>query len=139
MGQSRNPRRTPRDSTNVTKLGNVYAVSGDNEEQEAVDEVVQEATASDKEEVAPESYKQIVLDPEWRKSMMSEFKALRNRGCWRVVPTPSGVRLIKSKYVYKLKKDWRGIVAKRKSGLVCLGFLQREGIDFNVLRITVYS
>ena len=61
--------RTPRHNTNLSKLGNVYAVSGDNEEA-AVDEVVQEATASDKEEVAPESYKQAVLDPEWRKSMM---------------------------------------------------------------------
>ena len=96
----------------------------------AEDEVVQETTASDKEEVAPESYKQAVLDPEWRKSMMSEVKALRNRGCWRVVPTPIGVRLIKSKYEYKLKKDWRGVVTKRKSRLVCQGFLQREGIDF---------
>ena len=36
--------RTPRHATNVTKLGNVYAVSGDNEEA-AEDEVVQEATA----------------------------------------------------------------------------------------------
>ena len=69
--------RTPHHSTNVTKLGNVYAVSGDNEEQEAVDEVVQEATASDNGEVAPESYKQAVLDPEWRKSMMSEAEATR--------------------------------------------------------------
>ena len=44
-------------NTNVTKLGNVYAVSGDDEEA-AVDEVVQAAIASDKEEVEPESYKQ---------------------------------------------------------------------------------
>ena len=36
-------------------------------------------------EVAPEFYNQAVLDPEWCKSMMSEIKALRNRGCWRVV------------------------------------------------------
>ena len=50
----------------------MYAVSGGNEEQEAVDEVVQETTASDNGEVAPESYKQAVLDPEWRKSMMCE-------------------------------------------------------------------
>ena len=71
----------------------MYAVSEDNEEA-AVDEVVQEATASDKEEVAPESYKQAVLDPRWRESMQTEVRALRNRGCWRVVPTPSGVRLI---------------------------------------------
>ena len=35
-------------------------------------------------EVVPESYSQAVLDPERRKSMMSEIKALRNIGCWRV-------------------------------------------------------
>ena len=67
-------------------LGNVYAVSGD-DEKAAVDEVVQEATASDKEEVAP------VLDPRWRESMQTEVRALRNRGCWRVVPTPSPGRI----------------------------------------------
>ena len=63
--------------------------------------------------------------------MMSEIRALRNRGCWRVVPTPTGTRLIKSKYVYKLKKDWTGRVTKRKSRLVVQGFLQREGVDYN--------
>ena len=63
--------------------------------------------------------------------MRNEIKALKTRGCWRVVPTPSGIRLIKSKYVYKLKKDWTGKVTKRKSRLVVQGFLQQAGIDFN--------
>ena len=36
-------------------------MSGDNEEA-AEDEVVQKAIASDKEEVAPESYKEVVLE-----------------------------------------------------------------------------
>ncbi len=47
-----------------------------------------------------------------------------------MVPTPQRVRLIKSKYVYKLKKDWLGTITKRKSRLVVQGFLQREGIDY---------
>lgn len=62
--------------------------------------------------------------------MTDEVKALTNRGCWRVFRTPNGVRLIKSKFVYKLKKDWTGKVTKRKSRLVVLGCLQREGIDY---------
>jgi hypothetical protein len=135
--------RIPRNAINVNKLGNVFAVSG-GDEKAAVDEVFQESTepveknpsefstVGENEEVKPESYGQAVLDPEWRKSMMSEIKALRNRGCWRVVQTPRGVRLIKSKYVYKLKRDWQGKVTKRKSRLVVQGFLQREGQDFNV-------
>ncbi len=42
-------------------------------------------TVSDNDEVALESYSQAVLEPERRKSMMSEIKALRNSECWRVV------------------------------------------------------
>ncbi len=77
-------------------------------------------------EEAPETYKEAVKDPAWRESMINEIRALRNRGCWRVVRTPQGARLIKSKYVYKLKQDWLGKVTKRKSRLVVQGFLQRE-------------
>ena len=51
-------------------------------------------------EEAPETYKEAVKDPAWRESMINEIRALRNRGCWRVVQTPYGARLIKSKYVY---------------------------------------
>ena len=58
--------------------------------------------------------------------------------------TPNGDRLIKSKFVYKLKKDWIGKVIKRKSRLVVLGCLQREGIDYEetfapVAKVTTFS
>ena len=43
-----------------------------NDEQAVVDEVFQERTASHKKEVTTESYKQTVLDPEWRESMMGK-------------------------------------------------------------------
>ena len=62
--------------------------------------------------------------------MKAEVKALQNRGCWRVIKTPRGVRLIKSKFVFKLKRDWTGKVVKHKSRLVVLGCLQREGVDY---------
>ncbi len=48
-----------------------------------------------------------------------------------MVPTPQGVRLIKSKYVYRVKKAWTGKVVKRKLRLVIQGFSQREGIDYD--------
>ncbi len=82
--------RIPRSAINVNKLGNVFAVSG-GEGKVAVNEVFQESTkpveknpsefstVSDNEEIVPESYGQVVLDPEWRTSMMSKIKALRNR------------------------------------------------------------
>ncbi len=63
--------------------------------------------------------------------MKTEVKALQNRGCWRVFRSPAGVRLINSKFVYKLKRDWTGKIVKRKSRLVVLGCLQREGVDYD--------
>ena len=52
---------------------------------EPVEENLSEySMVSDNDKVALESYSQAVLDPERRKSMMSEIKALRNIECWRV-------------------------------------------------------
>ena len=119
---------TPRIINNVSKLGKVFnAMETDAAECDVFPEKDKEG---DHGELAPETYDQAAKDSDWRASMLSEIRALRNRGCWRVVPTPQGVRLIKSKYVYKLKKDWLGKVVKRKSRLVVQGFLQREGIDY---------
>ena len=106
--------RTPRNLTSVSVLGDVSRLA-----------------QSEAEELAPESYAEAVKSKEWRESMMAEIKALMNRGCWRVVRTPQGVRLIKSKYVYKIKKDWNGRIVKRKSRLVVQGFSQVEGVDYN--------
>ena len=88
------------------------------------------ATETDQ-ETAPESFNEAARDERWVQSMKDEIKALKNRGVWRVVPTPQGVRLIKSKYVYRVKKDWTGKVIKRKSRLVVQGFSQREGVDYD--------
>ena len=119
--------RTKRALVNITSLGNSYAASdGDDDDNEEPDL----ATESDH-EAAPESYNEAARDERWVQSMKDEIKALRNRGVWRVIPTPKGVRLIKSKYVYRVKKDWTGKVVKRKSRLVVQGFSQREGIDYD--------
>ena len=63
--------------------------------------------------------------------MKTEVKALQNRWRWRVFQTPAGARLIKSKFVYKLKTDCTGKIVKRKSRLVVLGCLHRNGVDYD--------
>jgi hypothetical protein len=92
---------------------------------------VQSAADSESGEVAPDSFNEAVQNKLWRDSMSAEIKALKNRGCWRVIRTPRGTKLIKSKYVYRIKKDWAGKIIKRKSRLVVQGFSQVEGIDFS--------
>ena len=63
--------------------------------------------------------------------MRGELTELNKRNCFEMVFIPDGVRLIRSRYVYKLKKDWTGKVVKWKSRLVILGCSQEEGVDFS--------
>jgi hypothetical protein len=41
-------------------------------------------------ETAPESFEEAVQQAAWVQSMTDEVNALKNRGVWRVVPTPGG-------------------------------------------------
>ncbi|GKC28042.1 putative ribonuclease H-like domain-containing protein [Tanacetum coccineum] len=50
---------------------------------------------------------------------------------WTLVDLPNGKRAIGSKWVYRNKKDERGIVIKNKARLVAQGYTQEEGIDYD--------
>ena len=54
---------------------------------------VQKVDVAD-DEVAPEKYNQAAFSEQWSESMLGERTALKNRGYWRVVRTPEGVKLI---------------------------------------------
>ncbi|GKD14881.1 putative ribonuclease H-like domain-containing protein [Tanacetum coccineum] len=50
---------------------------------------------------------------------------------WTLVDLPNGKRAIGTKWVYRNKKDERGIVIKNKARLVAQGYTQVEGIDYD--------
>ncbi|GJZ59016.1 retrovirus-related pol polyprotein from transposon TNT 1-94 [Tanacetum coccineum] len=50
---------------------------------------------------------------------------------WTLVDLPNGKRAIGSKWVFKNKKDDRGIVIRNKARLVAQGYTQEEGIDYD--------
>ncbi|GJT15895.1 putative ribonuclease H-like domain-containing protein [Tanacetum coccineum] len=52
---------------------------------------------------------------------------------WTLVDLPNEKRAIGTKWVYKNKKDERGIMIKNKARLVAQGYTQEEGIDYDAV------
>nr|GFA81841.1 retrovirus-related Pol polyprotein from transposon TNT 1-94 [Tanacetum cinerariifolium] len=50
---------------------------------------------------------------------------------WRLVPRPEGKSIIKTKWIFKNKKDKSSLVIRNKSRLVAVGYFQQEGIDYD--------
>nr|GEV73920.1 copia protein [Tanacetum cinerariifolium] len=67
---------------------------------------------------------------EEQKAMQEELLQFKIQNVWSLVDCPKGVRPIGTKWVFKNKKDERGIVIRNKARLVAQGHTQEEGIDY---------
>lgn len=61
---------------------------------------------------------------------MFEMKAIEDNGMWELVNPPLGCRLIGLKWVFQVKRDKHGAIAKHMARHIARGFVQQEGIDF---------
>jgi histone deacetylase 1/2 len=78
----------------------------------------------------PRNYQAAMSIPHWRVAMEDEFQALLRNNTWRLVPPQSGVNIIDSKWVFKVKKYADGTIERYKARLVAKGFKQRYGLDY---------
>nr|GFB94936.1 putative ribonuclease H-like domain-containing protein [Tanacetum cinerariifolium] len=62
--------------------------------------------------------------------MLEELLQFRMQIVWILVDLPLGKRAIGTKWVYRNKKDERGIVVRNKARLVAQGHIQEDGIDY---------
>jgi hypothetical protein len=53
------------------------------------------------------------------------------RKTWKMVPRPAGLKLLDSKWVFKLKRNLEGSIARYKAWLVARGFTQEHGVDYD--------
>lgn len=67
----------------------------------------------------------------WRMAMQSEYEALMDNNTWDLVDLPLGRKAIKTKWVFRTKKDVTGQIDRYKARLVCKGYTQRKGEDFD--------
>lgn len=79
----------------------------------------------------PASFADAERDPSWRKAMLEEMQSIEDNHTWSLADLPHGRRAIGLKWVFKVKRDERGAVAKHKARLVVKGYAQRHGIDYD--------
>ena len=67
----------------------------------------------------------------WQSAMDSEMNSLRENGVYEIVDRPTGKKVVKSKWVLRVKANERGEVEKYKARVVAKGYSQVEGIDYD--------
>ncbi|GJU84446.1 putative ribonuclease H-like domain-containing protein [Tanacetum coccineum] len=82
-------------------------------------------------QIKPKKVTQALTDPSWIEAMQDELLQFRLQKVWRLVDLSKGKHAIRTKWVYRNKKDERGIVVRNKARLVAQGYTQEEGIDYD--------
>ncbi|GJR92875.1 putative ribonuclease H-like domain-containing protein [Tanacetum coccineum] len=88
-------------------------------------------TKNYEEHVEPKKVIQALTDPSWIEAMQDKLLQFKLQKVWTLVDLPYGKRAIRTKWVYRNKKDKRGIVVRNKARLVAQGYTQEEGIDYD--------
>nr|GEV17777.1 retrovirus-related Pol polyprotein from transposon TNT 1-94 [Tanacetum cinerariifolium] len=70
-------------------------------------------------------------DDDWVSAIQEELDQFARLKFWRLVPRPKGKSIIKTKWLFKNKKDESSLVIRNKARLVAVGYSQQEGIDYD--------
>eukprot|EP00253_Pinus_taeda_P034103 PITA_34103 len=78
----------------------------------------------------PQNIKEACKDESWVKEMDEELEQIEKSNTWELVPRPKDKNVIGKKWIFKNKMNENGEVIRNKARLVCKGYAQQEGIDF---------
>jgi hypothetical protein len=80
--------------------------------------------------IEPTYFEEASKDEFWNKAMDEELDQIEKNDTWELVPRPKDTNVINTKWVYKNKLNEHGQVTRNKAILVCKGYAQDEGIEF---------
>nr|GEY95398.1 hypothetical protein [Tanacetum cinerariifolium] len=81
--------------------------------------------------IEPANGAKALRDADWVSAMQDELDQFAKLKVWRLVPRPEGKTIIKTKWIFKNKKDESSLVIRNKARLVAVGYSQQEGIDYD--------
>nr|GEU43898.1 hypothetical protein [Tanacetum cinerariifolium] len=126
---------TNQDDSQIPSLKDIYEVPNDgiftsasyDDEGAVADFTNLESTVN----IEPKKISQALEDKSWVDAMQDELLQFKTQQVWILVDLPFGKKVIGTKWVYRNKKDERGVVVRNKPRLVAHGHRQEEGIDYD--------
>jgi hypothetical protein len=80
--------------------------------------------------IEPNNFEEANKDEFWKKAMNEELDQIEKNDTWELVPRPRYKNVIGTKWVFRNKLNEYGHVTRNKARLVCKGYTQVEGINF---------
>jgi hypothetical protein len=71
------------------------------------------------------------LSEKWFEAIESELQSLEENETWTITELPEGKNTIKTKWIFKIKRDNKNNPERFKARLVAKGYGQEKGIDYN--------
>nr|GEY46180.1 hypothetical protein [Tanacetum cinerariifolium] len=81
--------------------------------------------------IEPANVAEALRDADWVSAMQEELDQFATLKVCRLVPRPEGKSVIKTKWIFKKKKDESSLVIQNKARLVAVGYYQQEGNNFD--------
>ncbi|GJZ29347.1 putative ribonuclease H-like domain-containing protein [Tanacetum coccineum] len=113
-------------NTGSSNINNASHIPNDPSMQYLEETEIFDDAYDDKEEVGAEADLNNLIE-----ETQEELLQFKLQKVWTLVDLPKGKRAIRTKWVYRNKKDERGIVVRNKARLVAQGYTQEEGIDYD--------
>nr|GEZ42965.1 retrovirus-related Pol polyprotein from transposon TNT 1-94 [Tanacetum cinerariifolium] len=76
--------------------------------------------------IEPANVAEALKDVDWVIAMQEELDQFARLKVWRLVPRPKGKFVIKTKWIFRNKKDEGSLVIQNKARLVAVGYSQQE-------------
>ena len=79
----------------------------------------------------PNTFQESLSHPGWHSAMIEEMDALNGNGTWNLVHLPTGKKVIRCRWVFAVKVNPDGSVARLKARFMVKGYAHTYGLDYS--------